>query len=192
MIRSAAWRSAAWGWVVACACHAPASTPLMGDAGAGVGVATLQGVTLERLVADRAVLTVHAPRARLSLDGQHAELEEPNGTLRLAADGGPLWVRGALLRASLGPGGVEVTQASVGDGSGRVARSPVVRQQPDGGRLVADPPVVVTGPNFRVVAQGGAWWDPATGALELLGPVEAEVWPVEDGGAPHGTPPVLP
>ncbi len=163
----------------ATACHAP---PVSGPLDAGV--AHLQGVSLERILADSTVLSVTAPRAELALDGQMARLWEPRGTLAAGQQGGGLRLEAARMDAQLQQGTFVLWDARLQDPQGRWARAPRVTTLADGGGLWADPPVTVDGPNWRAVAQGGARFEPGVeGSLILAGPVEAQAWPVDAGAA---------
>lgn len=145
------------------------------------GVAVLSGVRLERIRGPHTVVDLTSPRANLALDGTRLELEEPSGIIRDQPDGSVFTVHAHSITADMPKGSFAAVDAEARDEAGRKVTSPQVSWTSDGGILHAQAPVVVTGPNFRMTAQGALMATPH-GELELQGPVEAQAWR-PDGGA---------
>ncbi|MBI5496533.1 MAG: hypothetical protein HY904_16040 [Deltaproteobacteria bacterium] len=167
----------AWGvLLVAAGCRAAVPT-----GAAEAGVAELTGARLERMHTDHVVLSLGAPRATLSLDGDRVRLEQPEGWLQAGPDAGRVALRAAVVEASLGRGTAVAEDARATDSQGRTLQSPRVTLVRDAGVVEAVGPVVLGGANVRITAAGGARVDLATEQVDLAGPVEA--WVAPPGGA---------
>lgn len=164
-----------WGaFLVVTACQ-----PLPNSERTDAGFAVLTGVRLERIKGAHTTLDIQAPTARVNLDGTRVVMEEPHGMVQDRPDASAVQVSGKVLRANLGRGDVVIEQADARDSLGRTLTAPIIRSVPDAGRIEAEGPVVLSGPNYRMSA-AGAVVTPGE-SLELVGPVEAQAWP-RDGG----------
>ena len=173
-----------WCGAAACLVLAGACRPLPPRAMADAGPVRMEGVRLERLEGARQAWTLEAPRALLALDGDAVTLEEPQGWVFLAGDGGAVAVGARSLEASLAHGRAVARDAWAQDGPGRRLNSPALMLGAYASVGEALGPAKLSGPNHTAVAAGGARLTLATQEVELLGPVEAATHPPDGGGIP--------
>ncbi|MEW5850126.1 MAG: hypothetical protein AB2A00_15155 [Myxococcota bacterium] len=152
------------------------------------GMAQLKGVVFERIRGDHKVLRMEAPTAELDIDGTRVTLNNLTGEAQERPDAGRYTLQAARVVANLEANTFVVEQARAHDDNNRQLSSPRLYFSPDGGVAVAEPPVTLEGPNFELRSEQGARADLASEELELVGPVEAHVWPVGDAGAAHSAP----